>query len=93
MSYWPTSGPQAMSAAGYLQLEPWRTPVAGAPLCLASQQIVGDFALRRTGCPEHYDVYHLGNIVHHVECNCTASSLCATHWRPPSKGRRYLAEH
>ncbi|EOA83902.1 uncharacterized protein SETTUDRAFT_164273 [Exserohilum turcica Et28A] len=58
-SYRPTSANLAICAkptAGYLQLAPLGTPVAAAPLCLASQQIVGTFALRRTGCPEQYDV-------------------------------------
>jgi hypothetical protein len=34
-----------------LEYEPCSTPVARAPLRLASQQIVGDFALQRTGLP------------------------------------------
>jgi hypothetical protein len=50
-SYWPISVIQPISAASYLHLGPCGTPVDRLPLSLASQQIVGDFALQRTGCP------------------------------------------
>ncbi|XP_014559141.1 hypothetical protein COCVIDRAFT_92826, partial [Bipolaris victoriae FI3] len=62
------------------------------PLCLASEQIVGTFALRRTGCPELDDVHGLGKKALYVNRNHAASLLHmhhCLHFIPPRPEHRY----